>query len=200
MSNLEKDMITNTTRRFWFLFLSSFAFLVRHRYFKKWFWIPLVIIIIGFFIPQNMIIPVQGATVNDWAKDSFWAYPWGSSITHKGIDIFADRSTPVLASTNGIVIYTSEGGKGGKSVMVLGPKWRFHYYAHLNEVQAFPFQPLKRGTVLGTVGDTGNAKGKPPHLHYAITTPFPYLGLKDKEAVQGWKKMFYLNPDSWLRL
>ncbi|MDT0621807.1 M23 family metallopeptidase [Croceitalea vernalis] len=193
-------MITNTTRRFWFLFLSSFAFLVRHRYFKKWFWIPLVIIIIGFFIPQNMIIPVQGATVNDWAKDSFWAYPWGSSITHKGIDIFADRSTPVLASTNGIVIYTSEGGKGGKSVMVLGPKWRFHYYAHLNEVQAFTFQPLKRGTVLGTVGDTGNAKGKPPHLHYAITTPFPYLGLKDKEAVQGWKKMFYLNPDSWLRL
>lgn len=147
-----------------------------------------------------MIIPVQGATVNDWAKDSFWAYPWGSSITHKGIDIFADRSTPVLASTNGIVIYTSEGGKGGKSVMVLGPKWRFHYYAHLNEVQAFPFQPLKRETVLGTVGDTGNAKGKPPHLHYAITTPFPYLGLKDKEAVQGWKKMFYLNPDSWLRL
>ncbi|MDT0539987.1 M23 family metallopeptidase [Croceitalea sp. P059] len=193
-------MITNTTRQFWFLFLSSFAFLVRHRYFKKWFWIPLVIIIIGFFIPQNMIIPVQGATVNDWAQDSFWAYPWGSSITHKGIDIFADRSTPVLASTNGIVIYTSEGGKGGKSVMVLGPKWRFHYYAHLNEVQAFTFQLLKRGTVLGTVGDTGNAKGKPPHLHYAITTPFPYLGLKDKEAVQGWKKMFYLDPDSWLRL
>ncbi|MDT0607264.1 M23 family metallopeptidase [Croceitalea rosinachiae] len=199
MSNLEKEMITNTTRRFWFLLLSSFAFLVRYRYFKKWFWLPLVLLILGFVIPQNMIIPVQGAATNDWTKDSFWAYPWGSSITHKGIDIFAEKGTPVIASTNGIVIYTSEGGKGGKSVMVLGPKWRFHYYAHLNEIQTFPLKPFKRGTILGTVGDTGNAKGKPAHLHYAITTPFPYFNLKDNEAVQGWKKMFYLNPDRWLR-
>lgn len=146
-----------------------------------------------------MIIPVHVAKTSDWAKDSFWAYPWGSSITHKGIDIFAKKETPVIASTHGIVIYTYEGGKGGKSVMVLGPKWRFHYYAHLNEINTFPLQPLKRGTVLGTVGDSGNAKGKPPHLHYAITTPFPHFSLWDEVAVQGWKKIFYLNPDTWLR-
>ena len=150
-------------------------------------------------IPQNMIIPVQGAITKNWSEDSFWAYPWGSSITHKGIDIFADRGTPVISSTYGWVIYTYDGGKGGKSVMVLGPKWRFHYYAHLDRIDAFPLQPLQRGKLLGTVGDTGNAKGKPPHLHYAITTPFPYFKLKDNEAVQGWKKMFYLNPDTWLR-
>ena len=53
--------------------------------------------------------------------------------------------------------------------------------------------------VLGTVGDTGNAKGKPPHLHYAITTPFPYWWLRDSEAVQGNRKMFHLDPDTWLR-
>jgi murein DD-endopeptidase MepM/ murein hydrolase activator NlpD len=192
-------MITNTTRRFWFALLSSFAFLVRYRYFKKWFWVPIVILLLGALIPQQMIIPVQGATTANWSKDSFWAYPWGSSITHKGIDIFDERGTPVIASTHGLVIYTHEGGKGGKSVMVLGPKWRFHYYAHLDEINAFPLQPVKRGKKLGTVGDTGNAKGTPPHLHYAITTPFPYFSLRDAEAVQGWKKMFYLNPDTWLR-
>ncbi|GAA4271792.1 M23 family metallopeptidase [Aquimarina gracilis] len=146
-----------------------------------------------------MIIPVQGATTKNWDDNSFWAYPWGTSITHKGIDIFADKGTPVIAATKGFVVYTHEGGKGGKSVMVLGPKWRFHYYAHLDAIDTFPFAPVKAGTVLGTVGDTGNAKGKPPHLHYAITTPFPYFKLRDDKAVQGWKKMFYLDPDTWLR-
>ena len=192
-------MITNTTRRFWYVILSSFAFLFRYRYFKKWFWVPLLILLIGFLLPQHMIIPVQGATTNDWDDDSFWAYPWGSSITHKGIDIFAEKGTPIVSSTYGLVIYTYEGGKGGKSAMVLGPKWRFHYYAHMNEIQTFPLKPIKKGSVLGTVGNTGNAISTPPHLHYAITTPFPYFRLKDDQAVQGWKKMFYLDPDTWLR-
>lgn len=192
-------MITNTTRRFWYALLMSLAFLVRNRSMRKWFWIPLVVIAIGFLLPQNMIIPVKGATTKSWSETSFWAYPWGTSITHKGIDIFAERGTDVITATHGIVIYTHEGGKGGKSVMVLGPKWRFHYYAHLDEIKTFVFKPLRRGTVLGTVGDTGNAKGKPPHLHYAITTPFPYPHLYDDESVQGWKRMFYLNPDIWLR-
>lgn len=192
-------MITNTTRRFWYALLSSIAFLVRYRYFKKWFWVIALILGIGFIIPQQMIIPVSGATTKSWAVDSFWAYPWGTSITHKGIDIFAERGTAVISSTYGMVVYTYEGGKGGKSVMILGPKWRFHYYAHLDSHDAFAFQPVKPGTVLGTVGDTGNAKGKPPHLHYAITSPFPYPQYYDNESVQGWKKMFHLNPDTWLR-
>ncbi|QLG43857.1 M23 family metallopeptidase [Costertonia aggregata] len=192
-------MITNTTRRFWYILKSIFAFLLRYRYFKKWFWAPLLLLMIGFTLPQQMVVPVEGATRNSWDKDSFWAYPWGTSITHKGIDIFASRGTNVVASTNGIVIYTHEGGKGGKTVMVLGPKWRFHYYAHLDEIKTFIFKPLKRGHLIGTVGDTGNAKGKPPHLHYAITSPFPYLSRYDSVSVQGWKKMFYLNPDTWLR-
>ena len=192
-------MITNTTRRFWYVLLSTFAFIVRGRSIRKWFWVPGVMLAIGFILPQKMIIPVKDASTKSWAVDSFWAYPWGSSITHKGIDIFAPRGTAVVASTYGVVVYTHEGGKGGKSVMILGPKWRFHYYAHLDSYDAFAFQPVRQGTVLGTVGDTGNAKGKSPHLHYAITTPFPYPKRYDPEAVQGWKKMFYLNPDKWLR-
>lgn len=192
-------MITNTTKRFWVALLTSIAFLVRNRSLRKWFWVPIAIIVLGFLLPQKMIIPVEGATTKDWADNSFWAYPWGTSITHKGIDIFSERGTPVVSSTYGIVIYTYEGGKGGKSVMTLGPKWRFHYYAHLDNIATFAFKPLKPGTVLGTVGDTGNAKGKAPHLHYAITTPFPYVSRRDTIAVQGWKKMFHLDPDAWLR-
>lgn len=192
-------MITNTTRRFLGFVFSIFLILWRRKRFRKWLSVPLLILIAGFFIPQNMVIPVQGAKLSDWDVGSFWAYPWGSSITHKGIDIFKTKGTDVISSTYGIVVYVHEGGKGGKSVMVLGPKWRFHYYAHLDSFHAFTLKPVQPGTVIGTVGDTGNAKGTPPHLHYAITTPFPYFHLYDAEAIHGWKKMFYLNPDTWLR-
>jgi len=161
--------------------------------------LPLLLLLLGFLVPQPMVTPVERANTKSWADDSFWAYPWGSSVTQKGIDIFTERGTSVIASTYRLVVYTHEGGKGGKSVMVMGPKWRLHYYAHLDAIKAFPLQPVKKGTVLGTVGDTGNAKGTSPHLHYVITTPFPYVHLKDGQAVQEWKKMFYLDPDVWLR-
>lgn len=160
---------------------------------------PLAVLILGMFIPQNMIIPVEGATTADWNENSFWAYPWGSSITHKGIDIFKDIGTKIVSATHGIVIYTASGGKAGNAVMILGPKWRFHYYAHLDEIKTFSLKPVKRGSVIGTLGDTGNAKGKPAHLHYAITTPIPYFTRYDSEAVHGWKKMFYLKPDDYIR-
>ncbi len=64
-----------------------------------------------------------------------------------------------------------EGGKGGKTVMVLGPKWRFHYYAHFDAIDAFLFQPVAFGTKSVVVD---NMAGKLPHLHYAITTSFSY--------------------------
>ena len=192
-------MITNTTKRFLIVLLTTIALMYRDRRYRNYIFIPVLIIVIGFLLPQNMIQPVVGATTKDWDINSFWAYPWGSSVTHKGIDIFAEKGTPIVSSTHGIVVYTHEGGKGGKSVMVLGPKWRFHYYAHMDEIETFPLKPLRRGTVIGTVGDTGNAVGKPPHLHYAITSPFPYPKRYDKEAVHGYKKMWYLNPDTWLR-
>lgn len=192
-------MITRTTKRFLTALLSSVFFFLTTKRRRKWTFIPVAIIVLGFLLPQNMVIPVAGATTKDWNDHSFWAYPWGSSVTHKGIDIFKDRGTSVIAATYGIVVYTHEGGKGGKSIMVLGPKWRFHYYAHLDSIAVFPLQPLQTGQKLGTVGDTGNAKGKPPHLHYAITTPFPYIHLRDANAIQGNRKMFHLDPDIWLR-
>lgn len=192
-------MITSTTKSFLVSLFSWMGFLYRNRKTRKYTLFPLIVIGVGFFIPQKMVIPVSGATMKDWDDNSFWAYPWGSSVTHKGIDIFKEKGTDVVSATYGLVIYTYEGGKGGKTVMVLGPKWRFHYYAHLDQVDAFPFQPVKSGTKLGTVGNTGNAIGKPPHLHYAITTPFPYWWLRDPKAIQGNRKMFYLDPDTWLR-
>ncbi len=191
-------MVVNRTTQ---NFLISLFYLVRDlaKQNPKSLIVVAAILLVGFLIPQNMVNPVQGATTADWNEDSFWFYTWGKSVTHKGIDIFAKEGTPLLASTHGLVVYTGNNPVGGNFVVILGPKWRFHYYAHLKEIKAYKFKPVKRGSVVGSVGNTGNAVGKPHHLHYSITSPFPYFWRYDNLSKQGWKKMFYLNPDAYLR-
>ncbi|MCB9262035.1 MAG: M23 family metallopeptidase [Flavobacteriales bacterium] len=138
-------------------------------------------------------MPVEGATAKDYHSQSFWYYPWGKSVTHKGVDIFAKKGTNVHSATKGFVVYCGQVGLGGNMVLILGPKWRVHYYAHLNEIKTTSFRYVNQQSVIGTVGNSGNAVSKSPHLHYTISTPIPYIWRKDN-SVQGWKKMFYLNP------
>lgn len=148
---------------------------------------------LGFLLPQDFNMPVQGAKRSSYSQDSFWYYPWGKSITHKGVDIFAKQKTPVHSSTLGIVIFTGNINMGGNVVYILGPKWRLHYYAHLDEIKTSQFTFVSTTTEIGTVGTSGNAMGKSPHLHYAIKTIIPYPWRIDKSK-QGWKKMIFLNP------
>lgn len=167
-----------------------FEFIKKSFRILRWLIIPFIIILV---IPQNLILPVEGATHQDYNKDTFWYYPWGKSITHKGIDIFANEGKGVLSACTGLVVHTGNKNRGGNTVAVLGPKWRLHYYAHLKEHQVQVGHWASRGERLGTVGTTGNAAGKPPHLHYAIISLVP-IPWKADDAVQGWMKMFFLNP------
>lgn len=156
------------------------------------FWLLGVLLAAGFMWPEDLIIPVDRADTNDWNHTTFW-HPWGASGVHMGIDIFAPKGRAVIAATPGLVIYTGDMGRGGDVVMVLGPKWRVHYYAHLSRIDVSMGAWLDQGETLGLVGDTGNAAGKPPHLHYSIATPIPYPWRWD-DADYGWRKMFILNP------
>lgn len=147
----------------------------------------------GLLWPQHAIVPVRGAGPHDWNPTSFWYHPWGRSGVHKGIDIFAAEGTPVVAATPGVVAFAGTIDMGGNVVAILGPKWRIHYYAHLDTIRARPGALVREGEEIGTVGATGNAAGKPPHLHYAIMTPLPYPW-RIRFVPQGWKRMFYLDP------
>lgn len=150
-------------------------------------------LLFGFLFPEFPVVPVKGATAKDWNDKSFWFEPWGKSGVHKGVDIFGKLNTPIVAATYGIVIFVGELPLGGKVVAVLGPKWRIHYYAHLNDDSVFIGEPVWRGSEIGSLGDTGNARGKPAHLHYAVVSLLPYVWKMDG-STQGWKKMFYLDP------
>ena len=157
----------------------------------------LLLIGIGLLIPQNLEMPVVGADKNSFNHETFWHEGWGSSVVHKGVDIFAKRGTRVNSATIGIVLLTTEYGKGGKFVVVLGPKWRLHYYAHLHEIKTHAFALVSHKTEIGTVGNTGNASTTPAHLHYGIGTLIPYPWRIDKSPL-GWQKVFYLNPIDYL--
>ncbi|MEY3648728.1 MAG: hypothetical protein RLZ13_1613 [Bacteroidota bacterium] len=167
------------------------------RVIKKFGWVFLTIVGIGLINPQNFSMPVEGATNTSYSQKSFWFYPWGTSGTHKGVDIFARKGTPIRSSTSGIVLYTGQLKLGGNVVFVLGPKWRLHYYAHLDKIETTNYAMIANGEQIGSVGTSGNAAGKPAHLHYSITTLIPYVWRMDGDH-QGWKKMFYLNPIDYL--
>lgn len=155
------------------------------------------LLLAGLLIPEKAIVPVEGASIRDWNPKSFWYEPWGVSGVHKGIDIFAPRNTTVRAAVPGLVIYRGTYGKGGNIVAVLGPRWRVHYYAHLTAYgQGRPLF-LAAGTPVGTVGTSGNAAGKPPHLHYSVFSLLP-IPWRYSSATEGWQQMFYLDPGAIL--
>lgn len=112
--------------------------------------------------------PVSGA--NNKSIQSFWADPRDTgSRSHEGVDIFADRGTPVIAVSDGIISSTGERGLGGKQVWLKdGLFGKTIYYAHLDSIAVVEGKKVKMGDTLGFVGNTGNAKTTEPHLHFGI--------------------------------
>jgi murein DD-endopeptidase MepM/ murein hydrolase activator NlpD len=88
---------------------------------------------------------------------------------HEGVDIFATRGTPVVAATSGLVTRVNRTGIGGNVVWVWDPsRGLMFYYAHLDEQHVTAGTRVSSGDVLGTVGNTGNARSTAPHLHFGI--------------------------------
>tara|TARA_Y100000782_G_C10185546_1_gene266279 strand:+ start:3731 stop:4279 length:549 start_codon:yes stop_codon:yes gene_type:complete len=174
----------------------SQTFFPMKKYRKYTFYCCTFVFCVGLVWPAMYTNPVKGMKQSSFHPDSFWYYPWGKSVTHKGIDIFAGLNTGVTSVTNGLVVYSGTMSRGGKVVLVLGPKWRLHYYAHLNQSGVETLEWVGAGETIGGVGNTGNAQGKPYHLHYSVVTLIPYFWRID-DSRQGWKKMFYLNPKDY---
>jgi len=89
---------------------------------------------------------------------------------HEGIDIFAKKGTPALAAANGIA-QPGENQLGGK-VVFLHPNDADYtlYYAHLDSQLVHNGQHVSIGDTVGLVGNTGNARSTPSHLHFGIYT------------------------------
>ena len=129
-------------------------------------------------MPERLPIPVKG--INYQQLRDTWGAARSSGRRHEGIDIMATRGTKVLSSTAGVVTDLRDNKLGGKVIWIAGPAGSYHYYAHLDKHKRGldVGDWVKKGQVIGYVGNTGNARGGSPHLHYGV-----YLSGKGSGAV-----------------
>ena len=121
--------------------------------------------------PAGLAIPVAGVKGGQ-LSDTYAQARAGGARVHDAIDIMAPRGTPVVAAAPGRVekIFFSPGG-GGKTLYIRSPDNRWvYYYAHLDQYAGglAEGRSVTRGSLLGSVGSTGNASPEGPHLHFAI--------------------------------
>lgn len=92
---------------------------------------------------------------------------------HYGIDMAGPRGSAVMASHDGVVIYTGKEFRGfGKMIMIETTGDDPEYatlYGHLDKIVVYQGQNVKQGEVIGALGNTGRSSG--PHLHFEIRKP-----------------------------
>lgn len=122
---------------------------------------------------SSWICPVDGASVfNDWG------FPRGATRFHEGNDLFAPHGTPVYAPVSG-VIEQKVGSIGGNQFNLVGDDGVLYIGSHLSKFGKDG--RVKAGDIVGYVGNTGNAQGTRPHLHFGmyvdglVINPYPTL-------------------------
>jgi len=116
----------------------------------------------------TLAFPVLGGERRDIGS-RFGADRDGGRRSHHGVDIFARRGTPVVAPTDARVSRVEETRLGGRVIWLRDSERRQSmYYAHLDRQLVEEGDRVQTGDTIGLVGNTGNARTTPPHLHFGI--------------------------------
>jgi len=126
------------------------------------------------FIPESII----GKAFND---EKFFIWPvygvissgfgWrihpitGKYSFHSGVDIAAPEGTPIFAAESGVVEFAGENGGYGLMIKIKSASYE-HIYGHLSQIDVYEGQYVKKGQIIGRVGNTGLSTG--PHLHFEV--------------------------------
>ncbi|WP_256731353.1 M23 family metallopeptidase [Sphingomonas sp. dw_22] len=133
----------------------------------------------------SLMIPVRGVRA-DQLTDTWGQSRASGQREHHAIDILAPKGTPVLAAAGGTIEKIFESADGGHTIYVrTADGGTIHYYAHLDSYGVGEGQQVRQGQRIATVGDTGNAAGGAPHLHFEI---------KLMQPGQGWWEGTNVNP------
>jgi murein DD-endopeptidase MepM/ murein hydrolase activator NlpD len=126
--------------------------------------------------------PVNGMTCPIAVPNAFsdtWGAPRSGGRSHKGVDMFAAHGAPLYAVADGTV-RTSHSTLGGMSIHLTTDTGDRYYYAHLSASLVTSGQRVRTGQPIGANGNSGNARGTPPHLHWqyhpgggAAVNPYP---------------------------
>lgn len=139
---------------------------------------------------EKLPIPVLFGVTLGMVWSNFGDPRDGGDREHEGLDIMAPEGAPIVSPTEAVVIRTGDGSGSGKYVTTANPGGESFVYMHLSEISVRAGDELDEGDLIGLVGDTGNARGGAPHLHWEIrdgrraTDPFPRIthafSLEDK--------------------
>jgi len=119
--------------------------------------------------PDRLLMPVQGVKPEQLADT--YSQSRSEGRVHEAIDIMAPAGTPVLAVADGEIVKFHDSVQGGITIYQISTDKRFfYYYAHLQSRAPgiAEKQFVTQGTVIGYVGDTGNAGPGNNHLHFSI--------------------------------
>jgi murein DD-endopeptidase MepM/ murein hydrolase activator NlpD len=133
---------------------------------------------IAFITSSGMTCPIA-------APNSFidsWGFPRdGGARTHEGADVMAEMGAPVVAVIDGAITYEGVGVTAGNWLELTGVDGNVYWYMH-NQKNLVTTGRVKVGEQIATVGDTGNALGGPPHVHFELhpgdggpINPYPLL-------------------------
>lgn len=133
-------------------------------------------------LEAQLAFPLEGYGIRA-VQSSFGVARDGGQRSHHGVDIFARRGTPVLAVSAGRVNRVEITSLGGKVVWLRDAVRNSNiYYAHLDSQYVRSGDEVQIGDTVGFVGNTGNARTTPPHLHFAVyrrregpVDPYPFL-------------------------
>jgi len=124
-------------------------------------------------VPAKTTVPAAGACtgVPRFAPMSSPAWnsrsPWTSDREfHAGLDIGANRGTPVQAPAAGTVVFAGTAPEYGTAVILDHGQEVKSLYGHLSQVSVKVGQKVERGTLIAYTGNTGRSSG--PHLHYEV--------------------------------
>jgi murein DD-endopeptidase MepM/ murein hydrolase activator NlpD len=128
--------------------------------------------------------PVAGMA--NWSDD--WLMPRFTPTfhTHQGNDVFAAGGTPIRAVYDGTVRFSEE-PVGGKDVYLYMPNGTYFFCAHASDFAPgiTSGQSVKQGTIIGLVGDTGDAQGGATHCHFEMH-PNGGAAVDPKSTLDGW--------------
>jgi murein DD-endopeptidase MepM/ murein hydrolase activator NlpD len=113
----------------------------------------------------GFVCPVQGGA----SFIDSWGFPRSGGRSHKGVDMFAPRGTPVVAVVDGRIKFSSN-SLGGLSTHLYADNGTVYYYTHLDghPSNVSSGQRVTKGTIVGYVGNSGNARYTSPHNHFEI--------------------------------
>lgn len=150
--------------------------------------------------PADASSPSKGSFVRVFpvAGDHSYVDDWGAARAqggHEGTDIMAARSTPVVAADAGVVakMARTESGLGGIYLWLRRSDGLQFYYAHMQSIAdgLAVGSPVTLGQIVGTVGNSGDARNGPTHLHFEVRRewvpfdPYPELVAVDPEHAPG---------------